>query len=234
MQTKTKLKMAVDAGMAVLLPILMAYMLTGQEVHEWVGAAMFVLFLLHHALNMQWWSSVRKGRYTPMRVVTLAFDLLLLADMACLMVSGIVMSRYVFDFLPIEGGMALARLTHMAASYWGFVLMSAHLGMHWNMVIGMARKGLRAAAPARRRAFCLHMTAALIALYGLFAFWKHEIASYLFLRVEFVFFDYEQSPILFFAEYLAMMGLFAALAHYLTFLLRRRRAAAEQLKSERT
>lgn len=34
MQTKTKLKMAVDVGMTALLPILMAYMLTGQETHE--------------------------------------------------------------------------------------------------------------------------------------------------------------------------------------------------------
>lgn len=51
------------------------------------------------------------------------------------------MSRYVFDFLPIEGGMSPARLTHMAAGYWGFLLLWAHLGMHWNMVMGMARKG---------------------------------------------------------------------------------------------
>lgn len=188
---------------------------------------MFALFLLHYGLNIQWWKRVRKGRYTPMRLVTLVLDLLLLVDMICLMVSGIMMHRYVFGFLPIQGGMALARMMHIAASYWGFVLMSAHLGMHWNMVMGMARKGLRAAAPVRGRTICLRITTAWIALYSLFAFWKHDIASYLFLRVEFVFFDFEQSPILFFAAYLAMIGLFAALAHYLTFLLRRRPAAGK-------
>lgn len=33
--------------------------------------------------------------------------------------------------------MALARVLHLAASYWGFVLMSIHIGIHWSMVTGM-------------------------------------------------------------------------------------------------
>lgn len=37
------------------------------------------------------------------------------------MVSGIVMSRYVFDFLPIQGGWGWARTLHMLAAYWGFL-----------------------------------------------------------------------------------------------------------------
>lgn len=48
--------------------------------------------------------------------------------------SGIVMSNYVFGFVSISGQMALARQMHMAASYWGFVLMSVHLGFHWSMI----------------------------------------------------------------------------------------------------
>ena len=44
------------------------------------------------------------------------------------------MSRVVFSFFSIEGGMGFARLLHMAAAYWGFFLMSAHLGLHWAMV----------------------------------------------------------------------------------------------------
>ena len=37
----------------------------------------------------------------------------------------------------------MARSMHMAASYWGFVLMSVHLGMHWGMIVGMFRRLLK-------------------------------------------------------------------------------------------
>ena len=53
-----------------------------------------------------------------------------------------------------------------------------------------------------------------------YAFLKHRLVDYLFLRTMFVFFDYEQPPLQFLAEYLAMMGLWVFLAHYLGKLLR--------------
>ena len=49
---------------------------------------------------------------------------------------------------------------------------------------------------------------------GSMRFRKNGIASYMFLRTHFVFFDVERSLISFFAEYLGMMGLWAVLAYY--------------------
>ena len=49
--------------------------------------------------------------------------------MAVLMYSSIVLSRYVFAFLPIERGLALARRLHILGSYWGFLMMSLHLAV---------------------------------------------------------------------------------------------------------
>lgn len=49
-----------------------------------------------------------------MRIVTLCVDILVLLAMLALMYSGIVMSRHVFAFLPIESGMALARKLHIS------------------------------------------------------------------------------------------------------------------------
>ncbi len=60
--------------------------------------------------------------------------------MAVLMYSSIVLSRYVFAFLPIERGLALARRLHILGSYWGFLMMSLHLGLYWNMVLGMIKR----------------------------------------------------------------------------------------------
>ena len=53
-----------------------------------------------------------------------------------------------------------------------------------------------------------------VAVYGLYAFLKNQIFSYLFLTSSFVYFDFERPAFLFFAEYTAMMGLFVFLAHY--------------------
>ena len=39
-----------------------------------------------------------------------------------------------------QGGRALARSVHIAASFWSFVLMGAHLGLHWGMVLAQVRK----------------------------------------------------------------------------------------------
>ena len=79
-------------------------------------------------------------KYNTVRILTLCIDILVLAFMLLQMYSGIAMSRYVFDFLPSIGGMSLARRIHILGAYWGFLLMSLHLGLHWNMILGMFRK----------------------------------------------------------------------------------------------
>ena len=91
-QSKQIVKRIVDLAMIVLLPLLMAEILIGQEIHEWLGTVMLVLFLTHHLLNLGWWKGFAKGRYTPSRAFSTALDLLLLVDIAALCVSGIMMS----------------------------------------------------------------------------------------------------------------------------------------------
>lgn len=99
-----------------------------------------MLFIAHQILNFRWYKSLFKGKYTPMRIFQVFVDMLTLLSMVAMMYSGIVLSRYVFSFLPVNGGMALARKLHILGSYWGFLLMSLHLGLYWNMVLGMIRK----------------------------------------------------------------------------------------------
>ena len=98
--------------------------------------------------------------------------------------------------------------------------MSLHLGLHWNMILGVVRKAAGMPAPSPLRTPVMRLLAAAVAAYGIYAFVKHRLVDYLFLRTMFVFFDYEQPPLQFLAEYLAMMGLWIFLAHYLGNLLR--------------
>ena len=215
MKPKMKIKMGIDLLMTVLLLCLMAYQITGEVLHEWFGAGMLLLFLAHHILNIRWYGNLFKGKYRPLRILQTIVNFSVLISMLCLGYSGIVLSRHVFAALPIDGPMAAARSIHMAASYWGFVLMSIHLGMHWGMVVGMFRKLLKGRKLPGAAVWGLRLAAAVIAGYGLFCFIQKDIVSYMFLKNQFAFFDFEQSAISVFAEYIAMMEFWIFVSFYL-------------------
>ena len=213
MKKKLLYIIVIDMIMTVLLLFLMARQITGDSAHEWLGAGMLLLWIAHHILNRGWYSHLFKGKYTPMRIFQTVTNFAVLLSMFGLMVSGVILSREVFAFLPISGGIALARPLHVLSAFWGFVLMALHLGQHWNMILGMVRK---AAGPVSSKPLriLLHIAAASVAGYGLYAFLKNQFLSYMFLTSSFVFFDFERPVLLFFTEYIAIMGLFIFLAQY--------------------
>ena len=65
MKPKAIIKIVVDVLMTLALLFLMGYQFWGDIAHEWVGAGMFLLFILHHILNRSWYNSILKGKYTP-------------------------------------------------------------------------------------------------------------------------------------------------------------------------
>lgn len=203
---KPKIKMGIDFLMTALLLLLMSYQITGQELHEWFGAGMFVLFILHNILNIKWYQNLFKGKYGIIRSFQTFINFSLLLSMFCLGFSGIVMSRHVFAVFSIHGPLATARSMHMAASYWGFVLMGVHLGLHWGMVTGIFRSLLQGKKLSGIIMMVLRLTGVLIAVYGLKCFLRKDIVSYMFLKTQFVFFDFEQGAVLVLAEYFAIMG----------------------------
>lgn len=213
MKKKFVCKIVIDLIMTVLLLILMARQLTGDSAHEWLGAGMFILWIAHHILNRNWYSYLFQGKYTPARTLQTVINFAVLLSMLGLMVSGIILSREVFAFLPISGGIALARRLHVFSAFWGFVLMALHLGLHWNMILNMVRKAA-GSFTSKPLQMILRIAAALIAGYGLYAFLKNHFLSYMFLTSSFVFFDFERPVLLFFMEYIAIMGLFIFMAHY--------------------
>lgn len=208
-------KVTVDNLMTLTLLFLMGYQIWGEAAHEWAGALMLLLFLAHYILNRSWYKGLFRGSYTFRRVLLTCVDMLLLVVMLAQMYSGIVMSRHVFAFLPIESGMALARKLHILGAYWGFLLVSVHLGLHWNMFISMAKKKAGTEKPSRARAAVLFLSGLLIAVYGVYVFVNRDFATYLFLRTEFVFLDYQEPAWSFYLDHICVMGLCIFLAHYI-------------------
>ena len=214
MKASVKFKICVDITMTAALYACMAYMLVGEEAHEWIGSGLALLFVLHNALNRKWYAALLTGRYTPLRAFQTAVNLLCLASMAAAAVSGAAMSRYLYDIHFLSGGASLARTVHMLAAYWGYCFISLHLGLHWSMMLGMMKN---AAAPQRAPRWItplLRTAGAAAALLGAHALMRHNLLDYMFLRNQFVFFDTERPLCLFFLDYAAIMALWAWLAHY--------------------
>lgn len=218
---KKKIHIIIDCGMVILLPLLMAYSLIGEAAHEYLGVAMFLLFIAHHIMNAAWWRNLFRGKYSPTRIVLTVTNLLLAIIMIALPVSGIIMSRYAFSFLQITGGVGTARTVHLLSSYWGFVLMSFHAGLHGQMVVQAIRKTLLPKAP-KGAGVILTLIAAMISGYGVYAFICRRFADYMFLKIPFVFFNFDEPRIFFIADHITIMLLFAFAGYYLLKLLKKK------------
>lgn len=221
MKPKAVIKLVVDAVMTLALLFLMGYHFWGEILHEWVGVGMLLLFIVHHILNGHWHKTFFKGKYNSLRILMLCIDFLVLFAMFAQMYSGIVMSRYVFHFLPAIGGMSFARRLHILGAYWGFLFMSLHLGLHWNILLGMSRKAAGITSKTKKRSIVAFLIGLVIAGYGVWAFIGRDFITYLFLKSEFVFLDYSEPKVLFYIDYLALMGLCIFVAHYSTKLMRK-------------
>ena len=213
MNRKRKLQIVIDLGMTILLPLLMAYSLIGETAHEWIGASMLILFIAHHILNFRWFRSLLKGRYNPVRILNTAVNLLLHIDILLQEIGGIIMSRQVFSFLNIQQGASSARVIHLLGAYWGFVLMSVHIGLHWNAMLGHINKLMKKSKWLRISARIL---CAGISAYGVYAFITRHLGDYMLLKTQFVFFNFDEPIVLFLLDYAAMMVLFATIGYYLS------------------
>ena len=128
------------------------------------------------------------------------------------MISGILLSNHIFKAVTIAGTTIAARQVHMFCAYWGFVVMSLHLGLHWNMVVGMV-SGLFKDRYVYRR-WLSRIIVLIAGIYGIYAFNKRQIGAYLLMKVHFVFYDYEKGIFPFLLDYLAVMILIAFIGYY--------------------
>lgn len=212
MRVKQIIQMLVDIAMALILPLLMAYSLIGEETHEWLGAAMLVLFILHHILNYRWFPALFRGRYGPVRILNTAVNLLLLIDILLMGASGIIMSQYTFSFLDIPGA-AIAREIHLPGAHWGFLLMSVHIGLHWNVISGRM-KTIRRKSTGNGITIILRIFPLLISAYGIYAFVSLRVIDYLLLRTHFMFLPFDEPVIFYLGNMAAVMVLFAVIGFY--------------------
>lgn len=202
---KKQLRMIIDIVMTVLMPMLMAYSLIGEMFHEIIGTVIFALFIIHHILNRKWYRTLLKGKYNARRIFQTLLNMLLLIFMILQPVSGILMSRHLYTFLPSLPVSALSRNVHMLLAYWGYVLLCIHAGTHLTAPL----KKFRNKKKRGFTALCLVLGG--ISAYGIYAFIKRGFPGYMSGSTAFAFFDFGEPVLYFFLDYLAIMILFMML-----------------------
>ena len=196
------MRKAIDVCMTVLLLFLMAYQVTGEVLHEWIGIGMTILVISHQILNRKWYSAVFRGKYNPYRKMTTAVNILLVLSFVMTALSGMSMSSHAVPFLYGMAPVSMARRMHLAMSHWSFVLMGIHLGLHLPvMTAKMKIEGKTGAAITSL--FCC------LAGMGLFLFLRSGWADYMFFRSAFAFLDYEKAGSIVFLENLLMLVFWA-------------------------
>lgn len=203
---RAKIKIVVDMGMIILVLLQMAYHLIGDSLHRWLGIMLFVLMILHNILDRKWYLGLFKGKYTLMRFFRTAINILLLASFLCVAVSAVFLSSTLSSLFHLKAAM-LGRRMHMVFTTWSFVLMSAHVGLHWNMMIAMMNKKII----KQRHRYCVvaKFSTLLIVVYGLYAFLSRELPQRMFLRNEYSFFNYNESIWECFIDYFSILWLFS-------------------------
>lgn len=104
----------------------------------------------------------------------------------------------------------------MVSTAWGFCLMSVHIGLHMGMVMGVAKKILCKDRQIKKTTICvMRLFPVLISLYGIYSFMIRGIADRMFLLAEYAFFNFGEPALLFFADYISILVLFATFSYYL-------------------
>ena len=111
----------------------------GLGFHEWTGLIIGLFFLFHKALNWTWIKKVTIGfvRKAPGRArLNYILDVMLLAGMILMILSGIAISRTIdFSWLHLGGSPMFWSGMHTSSSFITLALFGIHLGLHWKWVL---------------------------------------------------------------------------------------------------
>ena len=199
-----RIKRIIDILMTIALMCLMAYQVTGEVAHEWLGITMVLLVIVHQVLNRKWYTALFKGNYHAYRIFSTIINVLLLILFTLTAISGMAMSNHAVPFLYGIISVNTARVMHLAFSYWSFILMGLHIGLHVNVMTSKMPKNVKAV---------LSIVMLLIAGFGFYLFIKSGIINYITFTTHFAFLDYEKNKALVFFENFAMLSFFAFIGH---------------------
>jgi hypothetical protein len=140
------LKMTIDVVMAVTFVLLMdTHVLGGLSFHEIAGLVIGGFFAVHVLLNWNWVVNITarfSKRQIPGRTkFSYGLNALLLAAMAFIIVSGVLVSRVVVPDLHVPNKRWFSH-AHVFVGFAVLAVVGVHVGLHWNWITMITRRVL--------------------------------------------------------------------------------------------
>lgn len=130
-------RIILEIAMLGVILSLINYRYVGNWGHESLAAVFFCLFLIHTWFNRRWYSSLFRGRWNKMRILTAAVDFFLIASFISVIGIGIFISKQV----PVlSEGMRWLHPVHKAAGYSMLIALGLHVGLHWQLMLPKIKK----------------------------------------------------------------------------------------------
>ena len=134
-----KIKMILDVIMTILFLSLMKVSFTGLTLHKIIGLGIFTLFVTHMILNHKWISSMIKninaGKVKGKTIFMFILNVALFFLTAFTVISGICIS--------LSSSTAVFSQLHHFVAYTSLILISIHLGLHWNLIMNFFKRAFK-------------------------------------------------------------------------------------------
>lgn len=202
-------RILLDIAMITIMIILMGYYITDNKIHELLGISLFILFIIHNLLNIKWYKTIVKGKYSIQRNIHITVNLLLLVAMIGMMISSIMIGTDIFDFVNISS-ILLGRRLHMLFNSWLFILVVIHIGIHLKGFITKISNKMKNSAFE----YVYYLFLFLLFCFGIYAFITNGLWKDMFLLNEYKYFDYDKHYIIFYLEYLSMIFSILIITYY--------------------
>lgn len=102
----------------------------------------------------------------------------------------------------------------MTSVHWGMLILALHIGLHWKMLATFFCRVLNISSNSFYANVMMPGVFSLIALLGLYELLNRDYLDYLLMKVDFSFFDYDESALLFYLRYLAIIVLFSLMTRF--------------------
>ena len=128
---KINFRMTVTAFLPLLFLPIMCFHYVPKVLHEVLGILWWLLVLIHIGQNRQWFASLKRGRWTMLRII--GTDMLLLVVLLVVMGAGSGISNHLFkDIMPLDIQRSiLIHQLHVSLPYALLILMGLHWGLHF-------------------------------------------------------------------------------------------------------
>lgn len=148
-----KIGIVVDVLMYIIMLMQMAYVFTGNDLHEWLGIGFFICLTTHVILKRHWFKGVfsRKGKLLSSRRFADLMIIALLLDLVLLMFSSMGVSRTIFPKIHFLGSPDFHRLLATL----GLTIATIHGGMHYYWKAKNKKKASLIIALLAIGAFCI-------------------------------------------------------------------------------